>query len=135
MDDYVDAIEKVGILEITIGVMELFPGMKEQSNKATKSIRKTKVYLEKEDWVAAVASLDEIHDFVREYRERLPKTKIRDDYTLDSLEKNIAAVEGFLARQIREEGGDSSCLESQSISRKPKKTSSIRLRKSLKLES
>lgn len=133
--DYIDAIEKVGILEITIGVMELFPGMKEQSNKATKSIRKTKVYLEKEDWVAAVASLDEIHDFVREYRERLPKTKIRDDYTLDSLEKNIAVVEGFLARQIREEGGDFSCLESQRISMKPNKISLKRLRKSLKLES
>lgn len=73
--DYIDAIEKVGILEITIGMMELFPGMKEQSNKATKSIRKTKVYLEKEDWVAAVASLDEIHDFVREYRERLPRQR------------------------------------------------------------
>ncbi|VLI19285.1 Uncharacterised protein [Streptococcus pneumoniae] len=132
--DYIDAIEKVGILEITIGVMELFPGMKEQSNKATKSIRKTKVYLEKEDWVAAVASLDEIHDFVREYRERLPKTKIRDDYTLDSLEKNIAVVEGFLARQIREESGES-CPDSQRISSKPKQTSVIRLRKSLKLRS
>lgn len=133
--DYIDAIEKVGILEITIGVMELFPGMKEQSNKATKSIRKTKVYLEKEDWVAAVASLDEIHDFVREYRERLPKTKIRDDYTLDSLEKNIAVVEGFLARQIREEGGDSSCREKVRITRRSGVNSSIRLQKFLRRRS
>ena len=44
--DYVEAIEKAKILEITIGMMVLFPGMEEQSNKATKSIRKTKVYLE-----------------------------------------------------------------------------------------
>ena len=36
MDDYVDAVEKVGILEITIGMMELMPGMKEDSQKATK---------------------------------------------------------------------------------------------------
>lgn len=135
MDDYVDAVEKVGILEITIGMMELMPGMKEDSQKATKSIRKTKVFIEKGDWISAVCSLEKVQDLVRNYRESLPIIKLRDDYTLNSLEKNIAAVEGFLARQIREEGGDSSCLESQSISRRPKKTSSIRLRKSLKLES
>lgn len=133
--DYVEAIEKAKILEITIGMMVLFPGMEEQSKKATKSIRKTRAYLEKGDWISAVCSLEKVQDLVRNYRESLPIIKLRDDYTLNSLEKNIAAVEGFLARQIREEGGDSSCLESQSISRKPKKTSSIRLRKSLKLES
>lgn len=135
MDGYVEAIKKANILEITIGMMELFPGMKEQSNKATKSIRKTKVYLEKEDWVAAVASLDEIHDFVRNYRERLPKIKIRDDYTLDSLEKNIAAVEGFLARQIREEEGSSSCQGKPKITRRSGGDSSIRLQKFLRRKS
>lgn len=133
--DYVDVIEKIGVLEITIGMMELFPGMKEDSQKAKKSIRETREFIEKGDWISAVCSLDGVNNLYRNYLDTLPLIKLRDDYTRKSLEENIAAVEGFLARQIREEGGDSSCLESQSISRKPKKTSSIRLRKSLKLES
>lgn len=133
--DYVDVIEKIGVLEITIGMMELFPGMKEDSQKAKKSIRETRGFIEKGDWISAVCSLDGVNNLYRNYLDTLPLIKLRDDYTRKSLEENIAAVEGFLARQIREEGGDSSCLESQSISRKPKKTSSIRLRKSLKLES
>ena len=95
MDDYVDAVEKVGILEITIGMMELMPGMKEDSQKATKSIRETKVFIEKGDWISAVCSLEKVQDLVRNYRESLPIIKLRDDYTLNSLEKNIAAVEGF----------------------------------------
>ena len=133
--DYVEAIEKAKILEITIGMMVLFPGMEEQSNKATKSIRKTKVYLEKEDWIAAVTSLGEVNGLVRNYRERLPKIKIRDDYTLKSLEKNIASIESFLARQIREEEGSSSCQGKPKITRRSGGDSSIRLQKFLRRKS
>ena len=132
--DYVEAIEKARILEITIGMMVLFPGMEEQSNKATKSIRKTKVYLEKEDWIAAVSSLGEVNDLVRNYRERLPKIKIRDDYTLKSLEKNIALIESFLARQIREEGS-SSCQDKPKVTIRSGRNSSIRLQKFLRRRS
>lgn len=129
--DYVEAIEKAKILEITIGMMVLFPGMEEQSNKATKSIRKTKVYLEKEDWIAAVTSLGEVNDLVRNYRERLPKIKIRDDYTLKSLEKNIASIESFLARQIREEESNL-CHGKKRISRRSEKSLSTKLQKFLR---
>lgn len=131
--DYVDVIKKVGVLEITIGMMELFPGMKEDSQKAKKSIRETKEFIEKGDWISAVCSLDGVNNLYRNYLETLPLIKLRDDYTRKSLEENIAAVEGFLSRQIREEG--ESCPDIQRISRKPKQTSVIRLRKSLKLES
>lgn len=135
VEAYADVLEKLGVLEITIGMMELFPGMKEDSQKAKKSIRETKVFIEKGDWISSVCSLDKVQDLARNYRESLPIIKLRDDYTLKSLEENIAAVEGFLARQIREESGDSSCPDIQRISRPPKQTSVIRLRKSLKLES
>ena len=131
--DYVDYVEKIGILEITIGMMALMPGMKEESQKATKSIRDTKVFIEKGDWISAVCSLEGVNNLCRNYRDTLPLVKLRDDYTLKSLEENIAAVEGFLARQIREEG--ESCPDSQRISSKPKQTSVIRLRKSLRLRS
>lgn len=133
VEAYVDVLEKMGVLEITIGMMELFPGMKEDSQKAKKSIRETKVFIEKGDWISAVCSLDGVNNLYRNYLESLPLIKLRDDYTRKSLEENIAAVEGFLSRQIREEG--ESCPDSQRISRKPKQTSVIRLRKSLKLES
>lgn len=134
VEAYADVLEKLGVLEITIGMMELFPGMKEDSQKAKKSIRETKVFIEKGDWISAVCSLDGVNNLYRNYLETLPLIKLRDDYTRRSLEENIAAVEGFLARQIREESGES-CPDSQRISSKPKQTSVIRLRKSLKLRS
>ena len=134
VEAYADVLEKLGVLEITIGMMELFPGMKEDSQKAKKSIRETKVFIEKGDWISAVCSLDGVNNLYRNYLETLPLIKLRDDYTRKSLEENIAAVEGFLARQIREESGES-CPDSQRISSKPKQTSVIRLRKSLKLRS
>lgn len=87
--DYIDAIEKVRIMEITIGMMELMPGMKEDSQKATKSIRETKVFIEKGDWISAVCSLEGVNNLCRNYRETLPLIKLRDDYTLNSLEKTL----------------------------------------------
>ena len=92
VEAYVDVLEKLGVLEITIGMMELFPGMKEDSQKAKKSIRETKVFIEKGDWISAVCSLDGVNNLYRNYLETLPLIKLRDDYTRKSLEENIAAV-------------------------------------------
>ena len=133
--DYVEAIEKARILEITIGMMELFPGMQEDSKKALGSVRKTKVFLEQGDWISAVASLEKIHILIRNYRENLPIIKLKNDYTLNSLEKNISYLENFLSRQIREEEGGSPCREKVKILRRSEKTSSTKLKKLLKRES
>lgn len=133
VEAYADVLEKLGVLEITIGMMELFPGMKEDSQKAKKSIRETKVFIEKGEWISAVCSLDGVNNLYRNYLETLPLIKLRDDYTRKSLEENIAAVEGFLSRQIRKEA--ESCLDTQRTSKPPKQTSVIKLRKSLRLRS
>lgn len=133
VEAYADVLEKLGVLEITIGMMELFPGMKEDSQKAKKSIRETKVFIEKGEWISAVCSLDGVNNLYRNYLETLPLIKLRDDYTRKSLEENIAAVEGFLSRQIRKEA--ESCPDTQRTSKPPKQTSVIKLRKSLRLRS
>lgn len=133
--DYAEAIEKARILEITIGMMELFPGMKEDSHKASRSIRETQMFLEKGEWISAVASLENIHNLIRNYRESLPMTRLKNDYTLDSLEEKISYLEGFLSRQLREEEGGSPCRERVKILRRSEKTSSTKLKKLLKRKS
>ena len=86
-------------------MMELMPGMKEDSQKATKSIRETKVFIEKGDWISAVCSLEKVQDLVRNYRESLPIIKLRDDYTLNSLEKKHCSSRGIFSQANKRGGG------------------------------
>lgn len=133
--EYSKALEKARLLKITIGMMILFKGIKEKASKAVFDVDAVIKSLEQEEWVSASASLLKIRDFVGSYRDTLSRIELKNNETLDLLEKRIGYIESFIGEQIdkqidKEESN--LCHGKKRISRRSEKSLSTKLQKFLR---